>query len=87
MPRKKLISEQAALYALDLLATDEARAFEQLVTECFDDGARVLKEFELVVGCIGFTAPEQTPPAAIREKLLARIDLEMEKRRIRNKRK
>jgi anti-sigma-K factor RskA len=63
------MEERAALYALGALTQQEARAFEEHLA---DDCAACLEElrsFETVVGLIGLSAPEATPPGRVRDRL------------------
>lgn len=66
------IRELTALYALGALGQHEARAFEALMAED-DHLAAELRACESVVASLALDAPEAEPPAAAREKLMARI--------------
>lgn len=62
------IQEQAALYALGLLAPDEARAFER----CLRVSAEV-QACQAVVCDLVYGVPPVQPPPSLKERLLARI--------------
>lgn len=67
------ITEQASLYALGALLEDEAREFEaHLLTGCAECVAEVTPA-RFVVSALGLAALPIAPPAAAREKLLARL--------------
>jgi anti-sigma factor ChrR (cupin superfamily) len=63
----------AALYALDALDAEEARAFEAHLGEGCDACASELRGFESVVGSLGLAARDAEPPAAARARLLERL--------------
>jgi predicted ChrR family anti-sigma factor len=65
--------ECAALYALGALSQHEARAFDEHLAEGCETCEAELKGFEAVVSTLVYDACEATPPAAAREKLLARL--------------
>ena len=62
------IQEQATLYVLGLLDSDEAQAFER----CLKVSAEV-KAFQAVVRDLALSAPPVQPPPSLKERLLARI--------------
>jgi len=67
------IIERASLYALGALLEDEARDFEaHLETGCAQCVSEV-RPAHLVVSALGLAALPLDPPAAVREKLLARL--------------
>ncbi|HYY95745.1 MAG TPA: cupin domain-containing protein [Pyrinomonadaceae bacterium] len=67
---------QAALYALGALDAEEARAFESHLAEGCAACEAELREFEEVVSDLAFAAPEASPPAAARARLLALVSEE-----------
>lgn len=69
---------QAALYALDALDAEEARAFEAHLKEGCAACEAELREFESVVADLAFAAPAAEPPAGARARLLALISEEPE---------
>lgn len=62
------IQEQAALYALGMLAPDEAAAFER----CLKVGAEA-NAFQALAGRLALAVQPVHPPASLRERLMARI--------------
>ncbi|MGH9853311.1 MAG: cupin domain-containing protein [Blastocatellia bacterium] len=70
------IIEQAAMYALGMLSQSEARAFDCGLDENREGYAEELAAFNAVTAALAFGAPEQTPPARARERLLARVAAE-----------
>jgi anti-sigma factor ChrR (cupin superfamily) len=66
------ITEPAAMYALGCLSQSEARAFERRLAEGWDGYAEESAVFDAVVTSLALSAPEQTPSADVRERLLAR---------------
>ncbi len=64
---------RAALYALGALEGEEARAFEEHVSEGCEACAAELRGFEGVVAELGLAAPEAEPPAGVRARLLALV--------------
>ncbi len=70
------IIEQAAMYALGAMSQSEARAFDRGLDENRAGYAEELAAFEAVVAALAFGAPEQTPPARARERLLASVAAE-----------
>lgn len=70
------IIEQAAMHALGMLGQPEARAFDRRQDENRAGYAEELAAFNAVVAALAFGAPEQTPPARARERLLARVAVE-----------
>jgi anti-sigma-K factor RskA len=71
------IKERAALYALGAMSQREANAFEDHLLEGCQVCAEELKEFDMVVGALGFLAPAATPPQEARLRLLERIESEI----------
>src|SRR5262245_19249400 len=67
------IQTQAALYALDALTQDEARAFETCLAEDGNAYAEELQAFESVVGALGLDAPEVEPATHLRERLFEKL--------------
>jgi anti-sigma factor ChrR (cupin superfamily) len=70
------IIEQAAMYALGMLSQSEARAFDRCLDENHVGYAEELAAFNAVAAALAFSAPERTPPARARERLLARVAAE-----------
>lgn len=64
------VSELLPLYALNALDEAEIPALEEHVSEC-DACAAELRSFESVAGGMGSAVPVLTPPAQLRERLLA----------------
>ncbi|MDQ3744069.1 MAG: cupin domain-containing protein [Acidobacteriota bacterium] len=67
---------QAALYALGALDAEEARAFESHLAEGCASCEAELREFEAVVSDLAFAAPEASPPAGARARMLALVSEE-----------
>ncbi len=63
----------AAMYALGALSQHEARYFEEHLTEGCDACLAELKAFELTVGALGYSTPEEQPPARVRAVLTAMV--------------
>lgn len=63
----------ASHYALGALSQHEVRAVEEHVAEGCDVCVQALEDFKSVVDCLAHSAPERTPPADLRDRLLARI--------------
>ena len=74
---KEEFQEKAALYSLGALSQHEARAFERHLAEGCSACEADLVEFEEVTGTLSFDSPAVTPPAYLRDVLLARIDEEV----------
>ena len=74
---KEEFQEKAALYALGALSQHEARAFERHLAEGCSFCEAELVQFEDVTGTLSFDSPAVTPPAYLRDVLLARIDDEV----------
>jgi anti-sigma factor ChrR (cupin superfamily) len=72
------LEERASLYALGALNQHEARSFEEHLAEGCEACATGLSGFEAVVSSLACGAPDATPPASAREKLLARLGKETE---------
>jgi anti-sigma factor ChrR (cupin superfamily) len=70
------MGERAALYALGALSQHEARAFDEHLAEGCETCEAELRDFETVVAGLAFGAPEATPPATTRDKLMARLAAE-----------
>ncbi len=66
------ICGQAALYAMGVLETDQARAFEAHVENCESCRAE-LEEARWVTAQLAYAAEPVTPPPSIKTSLLARI--------------
>lgn len=64
---------RAALYALGALSPLEACAFEDELTLAAHTARLEAAEFDAVVSQLGFSAEAATPPAQLRDELLARI--------------
>jgi predicted ChrR family anti-sigma factor len=64
---------QAALYALGALDAEEARAFEEHISEGCAACAAELREFEAVAADLRLAPPQAAPPAGALEQLLARV--------------
>lgn len=73
--------DQAALYVLGLLEPREAAAFESELRANSElrDIARELRE---AAGSVAFTAPPQTPPASLKERVMREIATEAEERKV-----
>jgi predicted ChrR family anti-sigma factor len=67
------MTERASLYALGALSVWELRAFEEHLAEGCERCAAELRSFEEVTCALGHAAPQQAPPASVREKLLSSI--------------
>jgi anti-sigma factor ChrR (cupin superfamily) len=67
------LQEQVALYALGALGQHEARAVERHLAEGCEVCSAELRQFESVVDVLGFGAAVETPPATVRDKLVAAI--------------
>jgi len=65
--------EQAALYALGALSQHEARSFEVHIREGCPVCEADLRGFDGVVGALGVGPPQTSPPAYLRDLLVARI--------------
>lgn len=68
------MTDVAMLYALGTLSQHEARSFEEHLSEGCADCKAELESFEITVRALGFSAPEELPPARLREELVARVD-------------
>jgi anti-sigma factor ChrR (cupin superfamily) len=77
--RREEAQTAAALYALGALSQHEARAFEAQLAENADRPDEDLSAFKAVVASLGLSAPEGSPSASLREKLLNRVATESEK--------
>jgi anti-sigma-K factor RskA len=64
------LHELTAAYALDALAPDEARAFEEHLASC-ERCREQVAEFEAVAGSLAHAAPPVSPPPELRAKILA----------------
>jgi anti-sigma-K factor RskA len=73
--------DQAALYVLGLLQPDEAAAFESQLSANAElrDIARELRE---AASSVAFTAPQRTPPASLKERIMREIATEAEERKV-----
>jgi predicted ChrR family anti-sigma factor len=67
------MTETASLYALGALSQWEARAFEEHLAEGCEECAAELQSFEETTRSLDFAAPEATPPAGLKEKLLSLV--------------
>lgn len=67
------VQEQLALYALGALSQIEARMVERHLSDGCEVCESELKPFEWVVEALGFASPAVSPPAAARQKLVARL--------------
>ncbi len=67
------IEEQAALYSLGMLSQTEARALDRAIAEGDAAAADALREFDALAVELALGAPEATPPAGLRDRLLARL--------------
>jgi anti-sigma factor ChrR (cupin superfamily) len=67
------VSERAALYALGMLSEEEADAFEAELAGGDAQAQSEVDAFRAVVGDLAHAAPPQAPPAALRERVLARL--------------
>jgi anti-sigma factor ChrR (cupin superfamily) len=66
-------SDVAVLYALGALSQHEARSFENHLAEGCEPCRAELESFELTVGALGYTAPDETPPERVRAALLTKL--------------
>lgn len=64
---------RAALYALGALSPAEARAFEDELTVAADAARAEVAEFDCVVSQLGLCVEDATPPAQLRDQLMARL--------------
>lgn len=71
-------TEQAALYALGMLSQSEARAFEEGLKDGRQAYAEELAAFDAVTAALALGAPERTPPATVRNRLLMSVASEAE---------
>jgi anti-sigma-K factor RskA len=67
------IAEQAAMYALGILSQSEACLLEYCLNDGRQNYAEELAAFDAVVTALALSAPEKTPPAEARKRLLDRI--------------
>lgn len=67
------MTDVASLYALGALSQHEARSFEEHMSEGCEACTTELESFELTVRALPYSAPEEQPPARVREALLARV--------------
>jgi len=67
------ISEQAAMYALGILSHSEACRLEHLLNDIRQSYTEEIAAFDAVVAALALSAPERTPPAEARNRLLDRI--------------
>ena len=67
------MTDVAVLYALGALSQNEARSFEQHLSEGCDACAAELESFEKTVKALAFSAPVEEPPARARARLLERL--------------
>lgn len=74
--------EKAALYALGALSQHEARSFERHLAESCSSCEAAMLQFDQVVETVAFELTPASPPAYLRDMLLARIEREGQTRRI-----
>jgi anti-sigma-K factor RskA len=67
------VTELVAAYALGCLEEEEARQVAEHIAACADCRAE-LAACEAVVGRLALAAPEATPPAGLKQRLLAQIE-------------
>ena len=67
------IAEQAAMYALGIMSQSEACLLEDGSKDKRRNFAEELAAFDAVVTALALGAPERTPPAEARKRLLDRI--------------
>jgi anti-sigma factor ChrR (cupin superfamily) len=67
------MTDVAALYALGALSQHEARFFEEHLAEGCDICRSELESFAQTVRALGFSAPDEQPPARVRAALLTRL--------------
>lgn len=72
------MTEWASLYALGALSQWEARAFEEHLAEGCAECAAELESFAGTANALALAAPEQSPPAHLRSRLLSMVSQEME---------
>jgi anti-sigma-K factor RskA len=70
------MSELASLYALGVLAPQEADAFEAHLREGCRICQKELDGFAALVGPLGYAAPPARPRAEVRAQLLSRLQAE-----------
>jgi anti-sigma factor ChrR (cupin superfamily) len=75
------LQTMSAFYALSTLPSRDAQAFEERLREVGRALAREVATFDAVLGALALGTAEHAPPAATREKLLARIAVEAEAQR------
>jgi anti-sigma factor ChrR (cupin superfamily) len=69
------MTELAALHALGALSQHEARAFEEHLAEGCDECGVEFDSFERTVDDLAFSVIEAEPPAEVRGRLLARVNV------------
>jgi len=67
------IAEQAVMYALGIMSQSEACLLEHCLSDGLESYAEELAAFDAVVAALALSAPERTPPAEARHRLLDRI--------------
>jgi anti-sigma-K factor RskA len=67
------IAEQAAMYALGILSQSEACLLEHSLNDEWPGYIEEIAAFDAVVAALALSAPERTPPAETRNRLLDRI--------------
>lgn len=67
------MTDIAVLYSLGALSQHEARSFEAHLADGCDACRLELGSFELTVGALALSAPEQQPPARVRAALVASV--------------
>ena len=70
------MTELAALYALEALGDEEQRQFERSLDHASATIRQEVSTFQEVVQELTFGGPTITPPASLKERLMARIALE-----------
>jgi anti-sigma factor ChrR (cupin superfamily) len=63
----------ALLYALGALSQNEARSFEDHLAEGCEPCRFELESFELTVGALAYSAPDEAPPDRVRAALLTKL--------------
>jgi len=67
-------TDVAALYALGALSQHDARSFEEHLAEGCKSCSAEVESFSETVRALGFGAPDEQPPAALRAELLNRVN-------------
>jgi anti-sigma factor ChrR (cupin superfamily) len=66
-------TDVALLYALGALSQHDARSFEDHLAEGCEPCRAELESFELTVGALAYSAPDEAPPDRVRAALLTKV--------------